>query len=100
MSSLVRGQDKGKCAEYIEKLYFLQSAFAYVHVAETSGTRMTQDLRHNVEGGSSLYITYIRLSPGYKRAFRALCLLISNFPLFAFGAAAERRSGIDRRGCR
>jgi hypothetical protein len=31
MSSLVRGQDKRKCAEYIEKVYFLQSAFAYVH---------------------------------------------------------------------
>jgi hypothetical protein len=31
MSSLVRRKDKRKCAEYKEKVYFLQSAFAYVH---------------------------------------------------------------------
>jgi hypothetical protein len=51
---------------------------------------MTQDLRHNLEGGSSLHITYIGFSRAYKRAFRALRMLISNFPLFAFGAAEEQ----------
>jgi hypothetical protein len=31
MSSLARTQNKGNCVEYIEKVYFFQSALAYVH---------------------------------------------------------------------
>jgi hypothetical protein len=62
-------------------------------MVEASRHRMTQYLRHNLEAGSSLHIKYIGLSLAYKRAFRALRMLISNFPLFAFGAAAEGRRG-------
>jgi hypothetical protein len=67
-------------------------------MVEASRSRRTQHLRHNLEAESGLHITYIGLSRAYIRAFRALQTLISNFPLFAFGAAAERRSRDRRRG--
>jgi hypothetical protein len=62
-------------------------------MVEASRSHMTQHLRYNLKAGSSLHITYIGLSPAYKRAFQALRMLISNFPFFAFGAAVERRTG-------
>jgi hypothetical protein len=96
--SLVRKQDKGNVLS-TAKMCTFSSLRLLMCMAEASLSRMTQHLRHNLEGGSSLHITYIGLSPAYKRAFPALRMLISKFPLFAFGAAADLRSR-DRRGCR
>jgi hypothetical protein len=52
---------------------------------------MTQDLRHNMEAGSSLHITYLGFSPVYKRAFRGPWMLISNFPLYVRSGGAEEQ---------
>jgi hypothetical protein len=65
--SLVRKQDKGNVLSTSKMCTFF-SLRLLICMAEASRSRMTQDLRHNLEGGSSLHITYIGFSRAYKRA--------------------------------
>jgi hypothetical protein len=79
---------------------YLDSFLQIVIIQEFEISLVSEKSRITFLYPQNTHITYIGLSPASKRApFRALRMLISNCPLFAFGAAAEERSG-DRRRCR
>jgi hypothetical protein len=93
MPSLVRGQDKGNALS-TSKMCTFCSLRLLMCMAETSGSRMTQALRHNIEAAPVCTKLLLMFSRAYKRASRPLGILISNFLLFAFG----RSGGAEERG--